>query len=135
MNSYKDIDRFIKKAHDKSPKESDIVRQILDWLNEYVPDPKLIMKIHGSRWQMAGVPDIQMYWIGTSWSFEVKTKKNVASPIQKARIHSLRLSGNHAWVVRSLDQVREIMLHHMYNGVLSCYSSRCDGLDTDVEIR
>lgn len=131
--SSKQIKAFVKKAMKKERLEKSIQKDIVTWLTENVPGEKLINKIHGSPFQRAGMPDICMYWNGTSWHFEVKKPGEEPTEIQKKTIIKLRRSGNHAWVVRSVEEVTNVMTQHIdhrMNG--RCHW--CEGLNGNLEV-
>lgn len=64
-------------------------------------------KVHGSKFQQAGIPDISIIWHGLSLWVETKMPGNSPSPIQ-LHIHSkIRAAGGHVLVAYSVDAVDE----------------------------
>lgn len=99
------------------PPESTITAAILKKLKA-VPGG-YALKIHGSEFQRAGVPDI-LFWcasIGSAsqddeclpFAFEVKRPGCKASPIQEVQFERMKRAGVITAVVRSVDEVRVIL--------------------------
>ena len=65
------------------------------------------MKLHGSAYQTAGVPDILVIYRGEPWFFEVKQPGEKPSPIQEHIMRKLREAGARARVVHSWAEVEE----------------------------
>lgn len=85
-------------------KEQSIQSKIIKYLNTkgYV-----IKVIEGSR---SGIPDIIASIGGRFYAFEVKrSEKEQPSELQNLNINKIKESGGEAYVVHSLDQVKEIL--------------------------
>ena len=57
-----------------------------------------------------GTPDIIACIDGRFFAFEVKTPNGRVAPIQDAQISAITLAGGSAHVVRSVDDVKKILL-------------------------
>lgn len=88
-------------------KENDIVRAILNYLNT-VPGC-FAWKEHGGMYGTAGIPDIIACINGGFYAFEVKTPVGKTTALQDATIRKIRKCGGQAFVVRSVDEVKEIL--------------------------
>jgi len=88
-------------------KESVIQNKILKWLKQQ-PDI-WCYKAHASGFQMAGIPDIIACVRGQFVAFEVKTEIGKATILQQMVIRDINAVGGNAVVVRSLDEVRDIV--------------------------
>jgi Holliday junction resolvase len=64
-----------------------------------------VMKIHGSAYQKAGVPDILAIKDGTIFFIEVKAPRGVVSKLQEQIMGELAEAGAHCMVARSLNDV------------------------------
>lgn len=62
--------------------ESKIVKKIKDAILEEYPQA-LVLKIHGSQYQEAGIPDLLCCINGYFFGFEVKQPGKESTPIQK----------------------------------------------------
>ena len=130
------LEKSTKKAQKKTRKEANIQKDIVDWLKDNIPGDKEIRKIHGSAFQKAGYPDLEMFWLGTTWSFEVKRPGENPTPLQTAKIKALRKTGNHVWVVRSVEDMEKYMSNHIFKGKYTCGKfdyQICSGVDFTVE--
>lgn len=67
------------------------------------------MKIHGSEYQMSGVPDIGGSYRGRSVWCETKMPGNKPSKIQEHRIKELRAAGAFVVVAYSVDQAMKLL--------------------------
>jgi len=94
----------------KPPLEKNIQRRILNWLKT-VPGGRE-MNLHTSRFGMRGTPDILFVLFGQAFFFEVKRRGEKARPNQLAEIEKWRAAGAIAAVVRSVDDVRQIVNDH-----------------------
>ncbi len=65
------------------------------------------MKIHGSSMQMSGVPDILYVEFGRAFWFEVKRPNGNATKLQRHRLQELQQAGCGAWVVNSVQDVKD----------------------------
>jgi len=88
-------------------KENDIVRAILKYLKT-VPGC-FAWKEHGGMYGTAGIPDIIACIKGRFYAFEVKTPVGKTTALQDATIRKIRKCGGQAFVVRSVDEVKEIL--------------------------
>ena len=88
-------------------KESHVIRAIMKYLKN-VPGC-FCWKEHGGMYGTAGIPDIIACIGGRFFAFEAKTKDGKATKLQEATIRKIRAAGGVAWVVRSVDEVREII--------------------------
>lgn len=98
----------IKPSREDIMKESDITKAILRYLKK-VPEC-FCWKEHGGMYGTAGIPDVICCYKGHFVGFEVKTDKGQPTELQKATIEKIQNSGGTAVVVRSVDEVREVIL-------------------------
>ena len=84
--------------------EKDIVKKILRDLKT-VPDC-FCWKEHGGMYGTAGIPDIIACIGGRFFAFEVKTETGKTTALQDATIRKILSCGGHAFVVRSVEEVR-----------------------------
>ena len=104
-------------------KESTLVRQILDYLNN-LPQCKAI-KIHGSRFQEAGTPDILCCKDGKTVFIECKIGKEKVTPIQELRLKQWQDAGASCLVAYSLEDVSSIQndfFSDLYRSVSQSFS-------------
>ena len=66
-------------------------------------------KEHGGMYGTAGIPDIIACINGRFYAFEVKTPVGKTTALQDATIRKIRKCGGQAFVVRSVDEVKEIL--------------------------
>ena len=88
-------------------KENDIVKAILKYLKT-VPHC-FAWKEHGGMYGTAGIPDIIACIDGGFYAFEVKTDTGKTTALQDATIRKIKNCGGHAYVVRSVDEVKAIL--------------------------
>jgi hypothetical protein len=88
-------------------KESDIVKAIMRYLKT-VPGC-FAWKEHGGMYGTAGIPDIIACINGFFYGFEVKTDKGKPTKLQEAVMGKIQRAGGTAVVVRSVDEVREVI--------------------------
>jgi len=88
-------------------KENDIVRAILKYLKTV--SGCFAWKEHGGMYGTAGIPDIIACINGGFYAFEVKTPVGKTTALQDATIRKIRKCGGQAFVVRSVDEVKEIL--------------------------
>jgi hypothetical protein len=82
---------------------------ILRYLRSTYPTA-VVWKIHeDSVFGVVGIPDILFILDGETWFFEVKRVGEEATPLQKVVIKKLRLNRVPAYVVYSVDDVKEIL--------------------------
>ena len=66
-------------------------------------------KEHGGQYGTAGIPDIIVCYKGKFIALEAKVGRNQPTRLQTATIVQIRHAGGIAAVVRSVDEVKEIM--------------------------
>jgi Holliday junction resolvase len=68
-----------------------------------------VIKIHGGRYQEAGLPDLLAIRDGIAWWFEVKRpgRESKTTPLQKLQINELRECGCPVFVVTSVEETRK----------------------------
>ena len=66
-------------------------------------------KEHGGQYGTAGIPDIIVCFKGRFVGLEAKVGKNQPTKLQTATIDKIRQAGGTASVVRSVDDVRQII--------------------------
>lgn len=84
--------------------EKDIVNKIIKYLKTL--PCCFAWKEHGGMYGTAGIPDIIACVNGQFFAFEVKTDTGKATALQDNTIRKILASGGHAFVVRSVDEVR-----------------------------
>ena len=63
------------------------------------------LKVHGSQYQRAGIPDLLILKNGKAWFIETKIKSNQPSPLQRAVIAEIeRVADVPCFVIRSLEE-------------------------------
>lgn len=88
-------------------KEADIVKAILKYLKTV---PRCFAwKEHGGMYGTAGIPDIIACIDGRFVALEVKTEVGKPTALQEATIRKINTAGGTAMVVRSVDEVRNII--------------------------
>lgn len=90
-------------------KENDIVKAILKYLKT-VPHC-FAWKEHGGMYGTAGIPDIIACINGKFYAFEVKTAIGKTTALQDATIRKINKCGGQSYVVRSVDEVKAILLN------------------------
>lgn len=88
-------------------KESVIVRKILQYLKT-IP-ACFAWKEHGGMYGTAGIPDIICCMDGRFFAFEVKNESGKATKLQEATIKKIRAAGGTAAVVRSVEEVEDVI--------------------------
>ena len=88
-------------------KEKDIVSTIQKHLKS-LPNC-FSWKEHGGMYGTAGIPDIIACINGKFYAFEVKTAIGKTTALQDATIRKIISCGGHAYVVRSVDEVKTIL--------------------------
>lgn len=66
-------------------------------------------KVHGSEYQMAGVPDISGVYKGYSVWCETKMPGNHTSKIQDYRIRQIRDAGGHVVIAYSVEEALALL--------------------------
>lgn len=93
---------------EKNPmKERVIVRRILEYLKT-LPDC-FAWKEHGGMYGTAGIPDIICCIDGRFFAFEVKNENGKATKLQEATIRKIKAAGGTAAVVRSVEEVKDVI--------------------------
>ena len=88
-------------------KEADIVKAIMNYLKTV---PRCFAwKEHGGMYGTAGIPDIIACIDGEFYAFEVKTDVGKPTALQEATIRKIVAAGGTSMVVRSVDEVRNIV--------------------------
>ena len=95
--------------------EKDIVTAIMRLLKAV---PRCFAwKEHIGMYGSAGVPDVICCLDGRFFAFEVKTPGGRLTRLQGHTIHKIKVAGGHAFVVRSADDVKDVL--RMYAGIES----------------
>ena len=68
-----------------------------------------VYKTHGSQFGRSGVPDLIVCWEGRFFAFEVKNENGRVSDHQKREIRLIQNAGGVAHVVKSLEEVKELL--------------------------
>lgn len=85
--------------------ESKIQAEIIELLQS---TPRVyVVKVHSAT--KSGVPDILTSVLGKFVAFEVKSLKGKASELQLQNIKRIRESGGYAYIVRSKEEVKNII--------------------------
>ena len=87
--------------------EKDIVAAIMRWLKT-VPHC-FAWKEHIGMYGTAGVPDVICCLDGRFFAFEVKTPEGRLTKLQEHTIQRIKDAGGHAFVVRSVDDVKAVL--------------------------
>ncbi|MFI3162919.1 MAG: VRR-NUC domain-containing protein [Bacillota bacterium] len=88
-------------------KESDLVKKIKAYLATV--EDCFYWKEHGGQYGTAGIPDIIVCYKGRFIAFEVKVGTNKPTVLQAITIKKILKAGGYALVVRSIEEVREII--------------------------
>ena len=90
--------------------EKDVTAAILRWLKTV---PRCFAwKEHGGLYGTSGVPDVICCLDGRFFAFEVKTPDGTLTRLQEHTIHKIKVAGGHAFVVRSADDVKDVLRVH-----------------------
>jgi len=93
---------------DRQPeRESGIVKKIMKYLKS-IPQC-FCWKEHGGMYGTAGIPDIICCFRGEFVAFEVKTATGKTTALQDVTIGKINACGGTAVVVRSVDDVKEVI--------------------------
>ena len=87
--------------------EKDIVAAIMRLL-KIVPRC-FAWKEHGGMYGSAGIPDVICCLDGRFFAFEVKTPEGRLTKLQEQTIHRIKVAGGHAYVVRSVEDVKAVL--------------------------
>ena len=66
-------------------------------------------KEHGGMYGSAGIPDVICCLDGRFFAFEVKTPEGRVTRLQEQTIHRIKVAGGHAYVVRSVEDVKAVL--------------------------
>ena len=88
-------------------KESELIKRIENYLKT-VPE-LFFWKEHGGMYGTAGIPDIIVCYKGRFIGLECKVGKNTATVLQEQTIKQILRAGGYALVVRSVEEVKEII--------------------------
>jgi len=88
-------------------KEKDLVKKISDYLK--TENDLFFWKEHGGQFGTAGIPDIIVCYKGRFLAFECKVGKNKPTVLQEVTIRQILRAGGYAMVVRSVDEVKEVI--------------------------
>ena len=73
-------------------------------------DPTLVFrKRHGSGMGLSGDPDVYVLWKGRHFEIELKRSGEDPTPLQRLRLEEWGKAGALVGVVRSLEDLREIL--------------------------
>lgn len=85
-------------------------KQIENKIKNYLRENNIYyFKHHGNKFSRVGVPDIICCYNGKFLALEVKNKTGKLSKLQEYNIEEIKNSGGHAYVVRSLEEVEDII--------------------------
>lgn len=88
--------------------EAAIQKDILKYLSS--KDECWFFKAHSGRYGTKGVPDLIGHYKGQFIGFEVKRPEiGVVSKLQEVTINKINQSGGKAYIVTSVEQVKEIL--------------------------
>lgn len=88
-------------------KESDLVKAIGVYLKTV---PCLFFwKEHGGMYGTAGIPDLIVCYKGRFFAFECKVGRNMPTALQRQTIKAIEKAGGKAAVVRTVDEVKQII--------------------------
>ena len=85
-----------------------VTRPVLKFLNS-LPHCKAV-KVHGSVYSERGTPDIIGCWHGKALVLECKSDTGEPEPDQLVRIEEWRRAGAITGVVRSIQEVKDLLL-------------------------
>jgi hypothetical protein len=87
--------------------EKELTKKIKNYLNTITDC--FYWKEHGGPYGTAGIPDIIVCYRGRFIAFEVKTKNNQPTVLQKTTIRKILQAGGYALVVRSVEEVAQVI--------------------------
>jgi hypothetical protein len=88
-------------------KEKDLIKKISDYLKTV--DNLFFWKEHGGQYGTAGIPDLIVCYKGRFIGFECKVGRNKPTVLQEVTIKQILRAGGYAIVVRSVDEVKEVI--------------------------
>ena len=100
------VGRVLSKREAKM-KEKELVKRISDYLRTV--DNLFFWKEHGGQYGTAGIPDIIVCYKGRFLAFECKVGKNKTTVLQEVTIKQMIRAGGYAIVVRSVEEVKEVI--------------------------
>jgi Holliday junction resolvase len=87
-----------------------IEKQIENQIKKYLESiGAYFIKVHGSMFQRAGIPDILCCINGKFVGIEVKRVGGIVSPLQTANIMKIQKAGGVAFVAYSVENVRHAL--------------------------
>ncbi len=87
--------------------EAKVLRDVTKYLKT-VPGLWFV-KIAGGPRQRRGLPDLHITWLGRSIWIELKAPGEDATPLQESTLRKIRAAGGMAEVVRSADELKELL--------------------------
>ena len=87
--------------------EKDITAAIMRFLR--VVPRCFAWKENGGMYGTAGIPDVICCLDGRFFAFEVKAPYGSVTKLQERTIHKIKVAGGHAFVVRSVDDVKAVL--------------------------
>ncbi len=88
-------------------RESDLIRKISEYLKTVLN--LYFWKEHGGMYGTAGIPDLIVCYNGRFIGLECKVGKNKPTVLQAVTIKQIINAGGYATVVRTVEEVREII--------------------------
>lgn len=88
-------------------KEATIVKNICNYLKKL--DKCFFWKEHGGMYGTTGLPDIIICYKGKFLALEVKRPGGKLTKLQEKTIKDIKAAGGKAYIVTSVEEVREIM--------------------------
>jgi Holliday junction resolvase len=91
--------------------ESKVLKSIVAFLEAMRLDGRPIywVKLHGSNFQRAGIPDLLVVLSGRAFFFEVKSETGEPTKLQVHTLEKIKASGAKAMVVRSRHDVAAVL--------------------------
>jgi len=86
--------------------EKALQSKIIKWLKD---SGAFVVKQHGGVYTEVGIPDLVCCYKGRFIAFELKVKNNTTTKIQDFKIDRIRKAGGIAEVIRSLNEVKEVI--------------------------
>lgn len=88
-------------------KENELIKDISKYLKTV--ENLFFWKEHGGMYGTAGIPDLIVCYRGRFIAFECKVGKNTPTILQAVTIQKIKIAGGYAAVVRSVEEVKEII--------------------------
>jgi Holliday junction resolvase len=86
--------------------EAALTRRVCEHLRKH---GAYVLKVHGSAWQRAGVPDLLCCVDGRFVGLELKVKPNKPSPLQLHEISKIERSGGAAAVIYTTEELADFL--------------------------